>query len=291
MLRRSMVWMALAAALAGAPALAQTLPALAQPLAESWQRCDDANADLRIAGCTAVIQSGHESGINLSIAFAKRGLAHARKAEHARAIEDYDEAIRHNPSNASALTNRGIACIETGRHDRAIEDFDQAIRLEPSNPQHLNNRGFAYAMKGQDDRAIQDYDQAIRLNPSYAFTLNNRANAFFRKAQYDRAIVDSDEVLRLEPYNASALYRRGLARQRKGDAAGGAADIAAARAIRADIAQDMTRNGVRKSVVRVNPSSRAWRGISSDGISLTEIPHAARNDGAAMDGDGGPTRR
>jgi tetratricopeptide (TPR) repeat protein len=235
MQRRSMRSLALVAALAAAS------PAGAQTLEELWQRCDDPKADVRIAGCTSVIRSGYESGANLSVAFAKRGLAFAWKSEHERAIQDYDQAIRLNPANASALTNRGIAYTQTGQHDRAIADFDQAIRLQPSNPQHFNNRGFAYARKGQDERAIQDYDQAIRLNPSAAFTLNNRASAFYRLSRYEHAIVDCDRVLHLEPMNPAALYRRGLARQRKGDAVGGAADIAAARAIKAGIADEVTR--------------------------------------------------
>jgi hypothetical protein len=43
------------------------------------------------------------------------------------------------------------------------------------------------------------------------------------------AIADFDAALKAEPAMASSLYGRGLAKRRRGDDAGGEADIAAAR--------------------------------------------------------------
>ena len=51
-------------------------------------------------------------------------------------------------------------------------------------------------------------------------------------------------ALRLDPKLASSLYGRELARVRKGDAAGGNADIAAAKTIAAKIADDFARYGL-----------------------------------------------
>ena len=50
-----------------------------------------------------------------------------------------------------------------------------------------------------------------------------------------------DEALKLGPKRAYSLYGRGLAKLNKGDAAGGEADIAAAKAIQADIAEEFPR--------------------------------------------------
>lgn len=46
------------------------------------------------------------------------------------------------------------------------------------------------------------------------------------------------------PEMASALYGRGLARMKKGDHAAGEADIAAAKALKADIVAEFSRYGV-----------------------------------------------
>jgi hypothetical protein len=47
----------------------------------------------------------------------------------------------------------------------------------------------------------------------------------------DKAVIDLDAALHLTPQLAGSLYGRGLGKLKKGDAAGGDADIAAAKAI------------------------------------------------------------
>ncbi len=60
----------------------------------------------------------------------------------------------------------------------------------------------------------------------------------------DDAIRDYNAALKLDPKNAGSLYGRGLAKQKKGNTEAGNADIAAAKAIQADIAEEYARYGV-----------------------------------------------
>jgi len=168
--------------------------AAGQPL--NQQQCPGADPDLSISGCTAMIRSGQETQQKLALDYAARGVAYLAKSQRDRAIQDFNQVIRLNPNLTLAYNARGAAYLAKGQPDRAIQDFNQAIRLNPNSAYlAFNNRGAAYLAKGRPDRAIQDFDQAIRLNPSYA----------------------------------QAFYDRGLAKQVKGDAAGGGADMAKAR--------------------------------------------------------------
>jgi tetratricopeptide (TPR) repeat protein len=106
------------------------------------------------------------------------------------------------------------------------------------------SRGIAYASKGQYDLAIQDYEQAIKLNPSLAGVglggyrievYNQRGKAFAKKERYDNAIHDFNQVIGLDPKNAEAFYNRGIAKIKKGDDAGAAADMATAKSINPNI--------------------------------------------------------
>jgi tetratricopeptide (TPR) repeat protein len=133
--------------------------------------------DLRIGGCTAVIDAGQHSGWNLVVAYYNRGLAHHRLGDPARAIEDYDQALRLDPSYAPAHNNRGNAYGNLGDPARAIEDYDQALRLDPDNAVLYNNRGKAYDNLGEYRQAIQDFDQALRIDPGSTVADNNRAIA------------------------------------------------------------------------------------------------------------------
>ena len=60
----------------------------------------------------------------------------------------------------------------------------------------------------------------------------------------DDAIAAYDAALRVDPKKAISLYGRGLAKRLKGHTAGGDADIAAAKAIRPTVVDEMIQFGV-----------------------------------------------
>jgi tetratricopeptide (TPR) repeat protein len=82
----------------------------------------------------------------------------------------------------------------------------------------------------------------------------NRGVAYLGLGELDRAIADYDAALKLSPKLGYALLGRGMAKLRKGDAAGGNADIAAAKAADADIAAELARRGVPASGNAVGPA-------------------------------------
>ncbi len=57
--------------------------------------------------------------------------------------------------------------------------------------------------------------------------------------------TDFSAALKLNSRLASALYGRGLAKQKKGDTAGGQVDMAAANLIQSDIAEEFAGYGVK----------------------------------------------
>jgi tetratricopeptide (TPR) repeat protein len=212
--------------------------------------------------------------------FYQRGNSYEKQGDLDRAIADYDEAIRLDPKHANAFYNRGNAYTRKGDFDRAIADFSEAIRLNPKDSIATTNRGSVYERKGDFDRALADYNDAIRLDPKNALAFNNRcwlratlgkelakalsdcnlalllapndANTmesrgfvYLRLDRIKESIADYVSALKLEPQNANALYGRGLARLKQGDRTGGETDIAAATAIKSNIAEEFARYGVR----------------------------------------------
>ena len=91
-----------------------------------------ATPDLRIKGCTAVIQSGKFAGQNLAIAFVKRGHANYDKGQFDRAIQDFDQAIRLNPNYAAAFNDRSRAKDKKGDKAGAEADLAAARRIDPN---------------------------------------------------------------------------------------------------------------------------------------------------------------
>ena len=62
---------------------------------------------------------------------------------------------------------------------------------------------------------------------------------------FDASIADYDAALGVEPGRPYSLAGRGFARRSKGDAAGGEADLAAARAKVPGIVEEFARYGVK----------------------------------------------
>jgi tetratricopeptide (TPR) repeat protein len=263
--------MVTAVLLAGAPALAQT------PQERAWCEGEDAvSVDQRIDGCSAVIKAARDRGDKLAEAFNNRGIAYRLKGEYDRAVQDYNQAIKLNAKSAAAFNNRGVAYDRKGDYDRAIADYDQAIKLKPSAELYFN-RGNAHLGKSQYDHAIDDYNQAIKLKAGFAAAFDNRCWAravvgilkqaladcnealrlmpnntatfgtrgfiFLKMTNFDAAVSDYDAALRANPKFAFALYGRGLARVRNDDPSG-EGDMAAAKALQADVAEEYARYGM-----------------------------------------------
>ena len=101
-----------------------------------------------------------------------------------------------------------------------------------------------HAVLGELERALADCNEALRLEPNVALTFQSRGFTYLRMGQWDLAFDDYSSALRLEPNLASSLYGRGLAALKNGDATRGNADIAAAKAIKAKIADEFARYGL-----------------------------------------------
>jgi tetratricopeptide (TPR) repeat protein len=158
---------------------------------QAWTWCiniEEASLDLQISSCTTVIQSSEGPTKDLAIALVNRGVAYCAKAQHDRAIEDFDQAIKLHPNLAEAFYNRGRAYANKNQPDRAIQDYDQAIKLNPDHALAFKNRGNAYFNMFELDRAIQNYDQSIKLDASDGNAFHNRGVAYRAKGQPDRAI-------------------------------------------------------------------------------------------------------
>jgi tetratricopeptide (TPR) repeat protein len=105
-----------------------------------------------------------------------------------------------------------------------------------------NGRCWTRAIVGELQAALADCNEALRLKPDVTATLDSRGLIYLKMGQWDSGIDDYRSALRVNPKSASSLY--GLAKLKKGDMSGGNADIAAAKAIEANIVGDFLPYGV-----------------------------------------------
>lgn len=237
---KRMVVLALAAMTACGPAAAQDA---AQQKATCWAWKRDATAS--IAACTALIEAGGLAKLDLADTFLRRGAAYGAVKQYSRAFADFSETIRLDPENFNAFHNRGAVAVGLGRLDQAIADIGQANALDPGNAWGLSERCRVLVYARRLREALADCDEAVRLAPAKAYSLLNRGIVYLRMRRPDPAMADFESLLGREPQLADALYGRGMARAMKGDADGGAADIAAANKANPDVAQYYAQHDLR----------------------------------------------
>ena len=100
--------------------------------------------------------------------------------------------IKHNESNRDALIRfiKGNKKFTNGKFKDAIQDFDEAIKLNPSNSVYYNSRGIAKVQIEDYREAIRNFDKAIELNPREGEIFYNRGWAKLQSGNKKEAKKD-----------------------------------------------------------------------------------------------------
>ncbi len=191
-----------------APAAAQT-----RDQNVTWCTSRDSTADLRIGGCTALIQAGKETASDLAIIFADRGLGYFDKTDYLKAKDDFDQSLRLNASGALAIGGRARVMAIQQQFDAAISEHTRAIGLMTAGEAYFQYwlRGMTYLDAKQYPEALRDFTQAIAMKADYGQAFFQRGRVYFAQGDYAKAIADNTASLRLDATEYIAYYNRGLA--------------------------------------------------------------------------------
>jgi tetratricopeptide (TPR) repeat protein len=185
-------------------------------------------------------------------AISLRGSVYFKRKDYDLAIKDYSLAIKLDPKNAGAFNQRGILYLEQQKYDLAARDFSESAKVNPNiNKNNENsltvakstaNRCLALALAGQFQPALADCNEAHRLVPDWDNPLRLRGLIYLKMGSLESALVEYEAALKLNGKSPYSLYGRGVVKLRSGDVTGGNIDIAAAKAIKADIAEVSARS-------------------------------------------------
>lgn len=227
-----------------------------EPASVLIQACSDmrAPADAVIAACSALLGIESEDHSLAVIGHFNRGRGYDGKMEYGKAIQDFGEAIRLDPSHAMSFLYRGAVHGKRKELDAAVADLDRAIALRPDDGRMYLERGLAREVRKEYPFALRDYDRAVDLLPREAIawgarcwlravsgaelqsaladcnqaialdatqananTFNSRGFVNFMMGRYAQSIRDYDSAIAGDPKVASSYYMRGLAKARSGD--------------------------------------------------------------------------
>ncbi len=126
----------------------------------------------------------------------QRGLEHLKAGDRQGALQALDHALRENPQSAEAYAKRAGIWADLGDRNRALADYHQALRLQPSPEAHLG-RALVYLAIGETRAAIMDADQALRLNPASAAAYNLLGTAYRKLGEATQAIAAYKQATKL----------------------------------------------------------------------------------------------
>lgn len=203
-----------------------------------------------------------------------RARAYAASGDSGRSGDDLDMALKLDPANGELLQMRAYMRLERKDKAGALADAEAAARaIAPSSLEAagvamlferldqpargipildaviaahrddnrfgplLNARCWQRALANVDlDKALEDCNRALKRDGMRADYLDSRGLVHFRQGDFKAAIADYDSALKLKPDLAWTLYMRGLAKDALGPATAGKADLTAAAAMQADVA-------------------------------------------------------
>jgi len=99
------------------------------------------------------------------------------KHRYDKALEHFDEALKHNPNNVQALMWKAITCRSMQRSNEAIQLSSRAIELDPNNHVAYMLLCLDYASDFQYENAEKAAKKSVSLKPDYGMGQNALFNA------------------------------------------------------------------------------------------------------------------
>ena len=105
------------------------------------------------------------------------------------ALEQYQQAVRMEPTHYWSHFQRGRCFLALGQDERAVEALSGCVTLRPTAPWAYSTRGLALALGKRFPEAERDLAQALELLPDFRPARLNLGAVYWLKKDYDQALA------------------------------------------------------------------------------------------------------
>jgi len=128
-----------------------------------------------------------------------RGDCHRQLKDQAKALADYDQALKLNLDNPALYNARAGIHADMGQTEKAIADYTRGIRLRLDDPVPIRQRGALYAglgrYQGGRRRLQPEREPEARLHGCNL----DRGYAYGQLGEFKNAVADFTKVLETQP--------------------------------------------------------------------------------------------
>jgi tetratricopeptide (TPR) repeat protein len=163
-----------------------------------------------------------------ALAWMLRADAQLARGDYVAAVADYTEILKLRPDDVDVLLARSEAHLRHKKYTEALADADTAIQLAANHAGGYSKRGWAHFGLRHYDKAIAAFTKAIELQPTNPVHYGDRGRCHAAWHHYDEALLDHHQAIKLGPKDASLYYDRGKALLAKRDFKAAMADFTTA---------------------------------------------------------------
>jgi tetratricopeptide (TPR) repeat protein len=140
------------------------------------------------------------------------------------AIGHYGEALLDDDSLYLAYNNRGVSYLRLERFEDALADFVNATRRNPRFSKGFMNAAEVRAAQGNDDVAHELLAKAVELDSRNTDAHTLQATLYYNSGDYRQAASAYSRCIRLAPKNLEHYIYRGVCRSQIGEQDGAIED-------------------------------------------------------------------
>ena len=147
----------------------------------------------------------------------QQACAQHQQGNLARARALFEQVLKVQPANLTALNALAVIAAQSKDHPRALDLFERALRSDPHNATTHCNRGLVYQQLKDLESAAASFERAIALRADYALAHYNHGTTLHDMGQARAALQSYERAIAADPRLAAAHYNRGVILQELGE--------------------------------------------------------------------------
>ncbi|HEY9533047.1 MAG TPA: tetratricopeptide repeat protein [Mucilaginibacter sp.] len=204
--------------------------------------------------CSAVLFAQNKNpGVDSLL---KQGVALNDAGKFAEAITKYDEALKIEPNNMTALYEKGYTLSVSGKADEAIPCFEKVIasRQMPNAYVALAN---IYDTRGDFTQAEKYYTQGIAAYPNYGSLWYNLGLCYLHQKKYEQAGAAAVESIKINQKHVASYQIYGFANYFQGKNAMALLGLSNFLMLVPPIQQGRVASAIVKQILNAKPDAKA----------------------------------
>ena len=115
-----------------------------------------------------------------------------------------EEIAYINPEKSEEHREKGNEYYKAGDYAKAVEEYEEAVRRNPKDKRVYNNLAACFSKMLKFNESMKYADLALELDPNFVKALIRKATVYQVTKEYHKAIEHFEKVLKLDPENNEA---------------------------------------------------------------------------------------